>query len=101
MGDVPLAADASCLLGAVARAAQRSFEAERYLSEALRRSAEGRAPMAEAETWEELGRLRADEGRNEEAAEALRQARRCWLALGSRIEALRMESQSRALVAEA
>lgn len=93
LGDGPTGADAACLLGAVARSQDRRAEAGRYLTDALRRSAHGRAPLAEAETWEELGRLRLDEGRADEAAEALRQARRCWLALGAEREAERLESE--------
>ncbi len=96
LGNGPMGADAVCLLGAVARSEGRHFESERYLDEALRRSAAGQAPLAEAETWEEIGQLRLDMGREDEAVEALRQARRCWLALGAEKEAERLERTLRA-----
>lgn len=99
LGNGPLAADAACLLGAVARSQRRWSEAERYLDEAIERAGDGRAPMAEAEAWEERGRLEADREREAEAAEAFRQARRCWLGLGSDVEAERLERQVQSLVA--
>lgn len=87
----PLAADAACLLGAVARSERRWAEAEWHLAVALARSAEGKAPLAEAEVWQELGRLHEDQEQLATAIDALRQARRCYLGLGSEAEADRLE----------
>ena len=89
----PLAADAACLLGAVARSERRWTEAEWHLAVALTRSAEGRAPLAEAEVWQETGRLHEDQQSFDRAIDALRQARRCYLGLGSEAEAERLEGQ--------
>lgn len=89
----PTAADAICLQGAVARFSGRWLEAEAYLQETLERSSGGRAPMAEAEAWEEIAELRLAQDRPAEGARALRQARRCHLALGSTGEAERLEKR--------
>jgi tetratricopeptide (TPR) repeat protein len=89
----PLMADAACLLGAVARSQRRWTEAGWHLAVALARSAGGRAPLAEAEAWLERGRLHEQMGQVEDAIEALRQARRCYLGLGSDPEAERLEKR--------
>ena len=94
----PMAADAACLLGAVARSERRWAEADWHLGLALARSAEGRAPLAEAEVWLERGQLYEDQGQLERAIEALRQARRCYLGLGSEAEADRLEWRMAELV---
>lgn len=89
----PLAADAACLLGAIARSQRRWSEAQWFLTMAAARSGDGRAPLAEAETWLEFGRLHEDRGQPERAIEPLRQARRCYLGLGSDAEAERLEER--------
>jgi len=93
----PLAADAACLLGAVARSERRWAEADWHLAMALAKSSHGRAPLAEAEVWFERGQLHEDQGNIDEAIEAFRQARRCYLGLGSEAEADRLEQQIAAL----
>ena len=95
----PLAADAACLLGAVARSQRRWTEAEWHLGVALAKSAGGRAPLAEAEVWVEFGQLNEDIGQTEKAVEALRQARRCYLGLGSESGAERLEQRIAELTA--
>ncbi|MBW3660124.1 MAG: tetratricopeptide repeat protein [Gemmatimonadetes bacterium] len=99
LGNGPLAADAVCLQGAVARAGGRWDEARACLREALERSADGRVPLAEAETWTELAELELARERFDEAARALRQSRRCYLSLGSTAEAERLERRLAALEA--
>jgi tetratricopeptide (TPR) repeat protein len=89
----PLAADAECLLGAVARSGGQWSEAGWHLGRALAMSANGRAPLAEAEVWLERGKLYQEMSKTDEAIEALRQARRCYLGLGSVAEADRLERQ--------
>ncbi len=89
----PLAADAACLLGAVARSERRWSEAEWHLAAALAMSAEGRAPLAEAEAWQERGRLHEDQEEIGKAMDAFHQSRRCYLALGSEAEADRLETR--------
>jgi len=93
----PMAADAACLLGAVARSEGRWTEAEWHLAIALARSADGRAPLTEAEVWVERGQLHEDQGDFDKASDALRQARRCYLALGSEAEADRLETRIAAM----
>jgi tetratricopeptide (TPR) repeat protein len=87
----PLVAEAACLLGAVARSQRRWTEALWHLTVALARSAGGRAPLTEAEAWLERGQLHEEMGQIKDAIEALRQARRCYLGLGSDPEAERLE----------
>jgi tetratricopeptide (TPR) repeat protein len=89
----PLAADAACLLGAVARSERRWSEADWHLAVALARSADGKAPLAEAEVWQEFGRLHEDQENFDRAIDAWRQARRCYLGLGSEAEADRLEER--------
>jgi tetratricopeptide (TPR) repeat protein len=100
----PLAADAACLLAAVARSQRRWDEAEEYLAVALERSGGGKAPLAEADVWVEGGRLCQDLGRVDEALAAFRRARDCFAGLGAVAEVDRLERQiaeleDRALVA--
>jgi tetratricopeptide (TPR) repeat protein len=95
----PLAADAACLLGAVSRSQRRWAEAGWQLAVALAMSAGGRAPLAEAEVWLERGQLYEDMGQIDDSIESLRQARRCYLGLGSDAEAERLEARISELVA--
>lgn len=95
----PLAADAICLQGAVARTYGRWPEARAYLGEALEKSRGGRVPLAEAEAWTEVADLEIALERFEPAARALRQARRCYLALGSTADAERLEARLESLEA--
>ncbi len=97
LGNGPLATDATCLKGAVACQEKRWSEARAYLREALDRSAGGQAPLTEAEAWTELANVEIAVGRDEAAARALRQARRCYLALGSTADAERLESRLESL----
>ena len=89
----PLVADTACLLGALARSQRQWTEAGWHLAVALARSADGRAPLTEAEAWLERGQLHEEMGQIEDAIEALRQARRCYLGLGSDPEAERLEQR--------
>jgi tetratricopeptide (TPR) repeat protein len=97
----PMAADAACLLGAVARSERRWAEADWHLATALARSADGKAPLTEPEVWLERGQLHEDQGDIDKAVEALRQARRCYLGLGSEAEADRLEQRIEDLAAQA
>lgn len=97
IGNGPLVADAMCLKGAVARTTRRWAEAETALQEALERSADGKSPLTEAEVWAEIAYLRMAREQKERAARALRQARRCYLALGSEADAQRLEARLESL----
>ena len=100
LGNGPLVCDAICLQGAVARTQGRWGEAREYLSDALDRSSDGKAPMAEAEAWQELAELEIEMGRTGRAIRALRQARRCHLALGSTAQAEGLEQRLESLESE-
>ncbi|MDX1622799.1 MAG: tetratricopeptide repeat protein [Gemmatimonadota bacterium] len=91
----PICADALLLMGSIARSAGRWREAERHLDRTLEMSRDGKIPLAEAEAWREIGEMRAERGRDREAIEAFRQARRCYLVLEAEGEAGRLEDRIR------
>lgn len=95
--DATLAASASCVLGGVARRLGRWDEAEERLRRALSACTHGRSPLGEAEVWAELAELEAGRSRRPEALAAWTQARRCYLALGARLEAERIAARAREL----
>lgn len=90
--DNPLNADIACLMGAVARTLHNWSRAETSLRRALEQSSGGRAPLAEAESWAELGELFSAQDQSGEAADAWRTAARCYRHLGAVADAERVEA---------
>ena len=93
----PLGADVACLMGAVARTLCNWADAEANLRRALEESADGRAPLAEAEAWAELGELYSAQDLPERTAEAWRQAAQRYRALGAHGDAERIVTKAESL----
>lgn len=72
----------------IARERRQLRVAEQHLTDALSLAEE--LPLDRAEVLEELGRLRREQGRNEEAVAALREARDGFIALGAARDAERV-----------
>jgi tetratricopeptide (TPR) repeat protein len=83
LNDGPVAAGALCLLGEVARSLGDPVGATYWFRRSLARSDRGRAPLIEAETWEQIGRLYLDRGETERAVSTWQYARHLYRGLGA------------------
>ena len=84
----------------VARVEQRWEEAETWIAAALQLAGEGPHPLAEAEALEESAALRRDQGRTEEAIEAIERARARYRILGAKAATSRASAFASALRGE-
>ncbi|HUF89925.1 MAG TPA: hypothetical protein VMR66_08080 [Gemmatimonadota bacterium] len=96
----PAEADLFCALAAVARAEQRPAEADRWIAAALEAADGGRNPLSEADAWEQRARVRLQEGRIEEARDALDRARARYDALGAKSALVRLSGLGSTLAME-
>lgn len=83
LDDGPVAAGALCLLGEAARGRGDAVGATYWFRRSLARSDRGRAPLIEAETWEQIGQLYFDRGETERAISTWQYARHLYRTLGA------------------
>ena len=92
--------DLCCALAKIARVERRWGEAETWIAAALQLAGEGPHPLAEAEALEESAALRRDQGRTEEAIEAIERARARYRILGAKAATSRASAFASALRGE-
>lgn len=90
-GHTPAEAGALCLMAEVSRRLGDHVGGIRFLKRALDLSLHRKAPLVEAEVWEEVGNLHQSRGENEEANDSWRHAQRCYRELGAEGRVERLE----------
>ena len=93
LGSLLEEADVYRVLGTIFRHIGRARMSESYLTAAARHAEHTGAVLTEAESWRELGRLHADNGSEDRALEAFRQAANLFTRIGAQSDLAEVEAR--------